>query len=382
MIYLDNSATTVPDPSVLDSYNQVSKQYFANPSSIHHLGGEVELLQLRTREQAAKLLNISPYEVVFTSGGTEGNNLAIKGIALQYQSRGKHIITSAIEHPSVFEACIGLEALGFKVTYLPVNSQGVVSAKDVEAAITDETILISIMHVNNEVGSIQPIEEIAAIAKKYPKLYFHVDAVQSLGKIPLNLADSGIDLCTFSGHKINGLNGTGMLFVRNGLTLFPLFHGGNQEGAIRSGTENVAGNVAFVRALRLIKEHEAASYVKLQKLQKILHEELSTLDRVVINSTMDGSAYIFNMAVPGYKPEVIIHHLSEAGIIISTQSACSSKEMDKSRVLEACGATDAVAYSGLRISLSYQTTEADIRQFIKVFKETISKLDELRDARF
>lgn len=226
MIYLDNSATTKPHPSVLESFQQVSSTYFANPSSIHQLGGTTETLLLAAKKQAADILGIGVDEVIFTSGGTEGNNTAIKGIALEHQGRGKHIITSSIEHPSIYEACQSLETLGFEVTYLPVDGNGVVSAAELEKAIRNDTILISIMHVNNETGSIQPIEKIGSIAKRYPKLFFHVDAVQSIGKVLVQLKDSGIDICTFSGHKIHGLKGTGMLYVNNRTKLFPLLHGG------------------------------------------------------------------------------------------------------------------------------------------------------------
>ncbi|WP_318842371.1 cysteine desulfurase family protein [Virgibacillus alimentarius] len=256
MIYLDNSATTKPNPAVLESYRHISEMMFANPSSIHQFGGESEKLLFKAKDQASYLLGVSRGEIIFTSGGTEGNNLAIKGIALKHQKRGKHIITSTIEHPSVYNTCNSLESLGFEITYLPVNEKGEVSTKELKSAIRNDTILISIMHVNNELGTIQPIEEISQIAKKHPKLFLHVDGVQGLGKVPLSLDNSGIDLCTFSGHKIHGLKGTGILYVKNGTTLFPLFHGGNQESGIRSGTENLAGSVSLVKALRLMKERE------------------------------------------------------------------------------------------------------------------------------
>ncbi|HLQ97319.1 MAG TPA: cysteine desulfurase family protein, partial [Candidatus Dormibacteraeota bacterium] len=226
MIYLDNSATTKPYPSVLASFQQVAEKYFANPSSIHSLGGETERLLTKAREQISQILQVHQEEVIFTSGGTEGNNLAIKGIALQHQNRGKHLITSQIEHPSVFDTCKNLEQLGFDITYLPVNQDGVISIDELKQSIRPDTILISMMHVNNELGSIQPIEEIGKIAKKHPKLFFHVDDVQGLGKVPLQLTDSGIDLCTFSGHKIHGLKGTGLMYINKRTKLFPLLHGG------------------------------------------------------------------------------------------------------------------------------------------------------------
>lgn len=374
MIYLDNSATTIPDPSVLRSFQQASEKYYGNPSSIHGMGAEVEQLQTKARQQAATLLGIKAAEVIFTSGGTEGNNLAIKGIACQYKQRGNHIITTEIEHPSVYEACKSLENHGFTVTYLPVDEHGHVQVEQVEAAITNATVLVSVMHVNNETGAIQPIASISKMLKKYPKVFFHVDAVQSLGKVPIHIKNSGIDLCTFSGHKIHGLKGTGMLYVREGMKLTPLFHGGNQEMGIRSGTENVAGNVAFVRALRLIKEKEEAGIAQLQNNQRYMIEELSQIKHVQVHSSTEGAPHIVNVSVPYLKSETVIHALYEAGIIISTQSACSSKQHDVSRVLHAYGLADDLAKTGLRMSMSYDTKKVEVEQFIQVFRRVIEQL--------
>lgn len=374
MIYLDNGATTKPHADVIHSYLQVSERFFANPSSIHELGGTVEDLQEEARLQIAQLLDVEQQEIVFTSGGTEGNNIAIKGIALEHRSRGNHIITTTTEHPSVYETCKALEPLGFDVTFLPVDEYGHVKVQDVEQAITDQTILVSIMHVNNEIGSIQPIEQIATLLEKYPKLFFHVDAVQSLGKIPLELSHKGIDLCTFSGHKINGLKGTGVLYIKKGRALFPLFHGGDQEAGIRAGTENVAGNVSFARALRLIKEKEAFHQKDMDNLRKKLIEGLQEIDGVFLNSPYEGSPHIVHISIPGLKPEVVIHSLYEKGIVISTQSACSSKQLAESRILRACGHKKERASSGLRITLSYETTERDVMMTLKEMKRTIEEL--------
>ncbi|WP_164668353.1 cysteine desulfurase family protein [Virgibacillus doumboii] len=374
MIYLDNSATTKPDPSVLKSFQQVSENFFANPSSIHQLGGDTEKLLLKSKEQAAQLLNVQNDEIIFTSGGTEGNNLAIKGIALEHQGRGKHIITTEIEHPSVFEACRSLEKLGFTVTYLPVDENGVVSIEDLKQSIRYDTILISIMHVNNELGSIQPIKEIGEIAKQYPKLFFHVDNVQGVGKVPLKLADSGIDLCTISGHKLHGLKGTGILYVNKKTVLFPLLHGGNQERALRSGTENLAGAVAMVKALRLIMERQETEMEHMYELKKLLHSKLTEMDGVQINTPQDGAPHIMNISVPGLKPEVIIHMLGEQQIFISTKSACSSKLTDESKILAACGYDQSRTTSALRISMSYDTTEEEINTFLHALEASINQL--------
>ncbi|KKE79077.1 cysteine desulfurase [Oceanobacillus caeni] len=373
MIYLDNSATTRPDPSVLESFNQVSTQYYSNPSSIHQFGGLAEKLLITAKTQAADLLHVEKEEIIFTSGGTEGNNIAIKGIALEHQNRGKHIITSEIEHPSIYEACEGLKKLGFEITYLPVDEQGIISLKDLKNAIREDTILISIMHVNNEIGSIQPIKEIGEIAKHYPKLFFHVDDVQGLGKVPLNLKKHGIDLCTYSGHKIHGLKGTGLLYVNRRTKLFPLFHGGGQELNIRSGTENLAGIVAMVKALRLIKEKEKNEGSKMYQLQQYIIQEVKKIDGVTVNTPKNAAPHIVNISVPGVKPEVIIHMLGKQDIFISTKSACSSKSKDESKVLVACGFKADRSTSALRISLSYDNTMEEIKTFITELKRAINE---------
>lgn len=374
MIYLDNSATTRPHPSVLQSYNQVSEKFFANPSSIHQLGAEAENLLLKAKSQAAQIFHVADDEVIFTSGGTEGNNMAIKGIAFQHRKRGKHIITSQIEHPSVYDACQSLEALGYEITYLPVNREGLVSVTDVSNAIRPDTILISIMHVNNELGSIQPIHEIGEIAKQHPKLFFHVDHVQGLGKVALNFKDSGIDLCTMSGHKIHGLNGTGILYVSNRVKLYPLFHGGNQEGSIRSGTENLAGAVAMVKAIRLIVEQNKEDNGKLAELRAYVMQRIASIDGVVINTPKTAAAHIINFSVIGLKPEVLIHALGKQGIFISTKSACSSKLNDESRVLAALGIDEERTISGLRVSMSYDTTKEELESFVLALEKEIKQL--------
>lgn len=377
MIYLDNSATTKPYPEVVDSFQQVSTRFFANPSSIHQFGGEAENLLIKAREQVADLLNVKSDEIVFTSGGTEGNNLAIKGIAFEHHKRGKHIITTEIEHPSVYDTCQSLEKLGYEITYLPVYEEGVISLTDLKKAIREDTILISIMHVNNELGSVQPIEEVGQIAKEYPKLYFHVDAVQGLAKVPLNLKRAGIDLCTFSGHKIHGLKGTGILFIKEGLSLFPLFHGGGQEGEYRSGTENLAGAISISKAFRLSMENMDANIDGLIQLRDYLLKELGKIEGILVNTAMNGAPHLVNFSVPGLKPEVMIHALGEADIAVSTKSACSSKQLDESRVLSACGFSEERAKSALRVSMSYSTTREEIDVFLKALKNTVNQLKEV-----
>ena len=255
MIYFDNSATTKPYKEVLGSFLKVSEEYFGNPSSLHKIGGQAEKLLQQARSQVAQLLDVKPAEILFTSGGTESNNLAVKGVALAHRERGRHIITTSIEHPSIHNAMVQLETLGFEITYVNPDSAGFISAEKIQSEMRDDTILVSVIHVNNEVGTIQPIKEIGALLKKYPKAIFHVDHVQGVAKVPLDFYQAGIHLCTISGHKFHGLKGTGALFVKEGIHLSALFSGGNQELKQRSGTENVAGMVAMSKALRMTLEY-------------------------------------------------------------------------------------------------------------------------------
>lgn len=375
MIYLDNSATTKPDEGVLQSYWRAATRFFGNPSSLHGIGMDAEKLLRKSREQAASLLDVEEQEIIFTSGGTESNNLAVKGIALKYQNRGNHIITSAVEHPSVLEACQGLEELGFEVSYLSVDHAGRVNVQELKNTIRDDTILVTIMHVNNEIGTIQPIKEIGEVLKAYPKLLFHVDGVQGYGKVPISLKEHAIDLYTISGHKIHGVKGTGLLYVRNGLKLFSLLHGGGQESNMRSGTENLPGIVSLVKAMRLAKEEQREKNSHLRSIQKKLIEFLNKQEAIVINTPGEGIApHIVNFSVPGLKPEVVIHALEKEYIYISTKSACSSKSDDESAVLIQCGKDREVAVSGLRVSMSYKTTMEEIDYFCNKLESTIRKL--------
>ncbi|RWZ59765.1 cysteine desulfurase [Halobacillus fulvus] len=372
MIYLDNSATTHPHAEVLKSYQKVADVYFANPSSVHKFGSEAERLLQQSRKQAAQLLHVSPNEVVFTSGGTEGNNMAIKGIALMHQNRGKHLITSKVEHPSVIEAFRALESLGFDVTYLPVDRSGKVDPAHVSDAVRNDTILVSIMSVNNELGTKQPIRAISDIVKEFPKVFLHVDHVQGFGKVDVPIGQ--IDLCTISGHKIHGVKGTGALIVKNHVSLFPLLHGGGQESSVRGGTENLPGIVALVKAMRLMKEEQSRHHDRLERLRDMLWERLSSYDDILINSPTEGAPHILNFSVPGFKPEVIIHALGERNIFISTKSACSSKEPDVSSVLQACNLDYSRTNSALRVSLSYENTEEELKVFLEALKESIQQL--------
>jgi cysteine desulfurase len=379
MLYLDNSATTQPYPEVISTFIKVTELYFANPSSLHKLGSEAESLLNQSRKQVANLLGVQEQEVIFTSGGTEGNNLAIKGAALANKHKGRHIITSEVEHPSVLESFKQLEQVhGFDVTYLPVDENGIVSIERMKKEIRDDTILVSIMHVNNEVGTIQPVTVIGQIIKQYPNALFHVDNVQGITKVPLDLKKANIDLCTISGHKFHGLNGTGALFVRTGVDLLPLFSGGLQELQVRSGTESLAGNVAFAKALRMASEKAEKQSSSIRNTYTKLKKELMNIDGVIVNTPQENSApHIINFSVPSVKAEVLIHYLGEHNIFVSTTSACSSRRKAISDTLLAMNKHQDVAKSAIRVSLSLDQNEEIINPFIKTLSKGIEKLSKV-----
>ncbi|MBB3851962.1 cysteine desulfurase [Parageobacillus caldoxylosilyticus] len=379
MIYLDNSATTKPFPEVIDSFVTVATKYFGNPSSLHELGMKSERLLTQAREQIAAALKVKPSEIVFTSGGTEANNFAIKGVAFQYRHRGKHIITTAIEHPSVSEPCQQLEQLGFEVTYLPVNEHGMVTAEQVKKALREDTILVSVMHVNNEVGAIQPVEEIGALLAHYPKTIFHVDRVQGISKVPLDMKKARIDLCTMSAHKFHGLRGAGILYVRQGIRLSPLLAGGGQEMQLRSGTENVPAIVAMAKALRIALEKYDKQIDYLHEVKQAWLNELKAIPEIQINTPVEHSApHIINFSLKhGMKPEVFVHELAKSDIFVSTTSACSSKKKAPSKTLLAMGVGEERAESGIRISLSFENTLEEIPIAVAAMKKAIEKLSEV-----
>lgn len=375
MIYFDNSATTRPYNEVLDSFVKVSSEYFGNPSSLHGLGLQAEKLLTQARTQIASLLTVKPTEIYFTSGGTESNNLAIKGAALTHKNKGKHLILSSVEHPSVREAMEQLKKLGFDITYLPADQNGRVMADDVKASIKKDTILVSVMQVNNEVGTIQPIAEIGKLLKQYPTILFHVDAVQAVGKVPLYLIENGIDLCSFSAHKFHGLKGTGALFIREGVRLDALLSGGNQEWKVRSGTENVAGAVAMAKALRMTLVNSERGIERMKKVKSLLRAGLSKIDDLTINTPLENSApHILNFSIKGVKAEVLIHTLEHKGIYLSTTSACSSKKQLPSQTLLAMGVPDDLADSAFRISLSYDNTVEEAEKVIVAIEEAAKQL--------
>ncbi|MFA4137497.1 MULTISPECIES: cysteine desulfurase family protein [Brevibacillus] len=375
MIYLDNSATTRPHPQVIETVRRAMESYYGNPSSLHQKGVEAENVLKQARKVAAQYLGCKESEVIFTSGGTESNNTAIKGVAFQYQNRGKHIITTQVEHPAVYDVCKQLEGLGFAVTYLPVDREGRVSVEAVQKAMRPDTILVSIMHVNNELGTIQPILEIGQWLKQFPKVLFHVDAVQGIGKVPLRIKDSGIDLLSVSAHKFYGPRGVGILYKREGLIIHPLMMGGGQEGGVRSGTENLPAIAGMAKAIRILEELGSVEMIRLQKLNQQLREGIATMEGCVVNTPESNTApHIMNLSVPGVKAEVLLHALEEKGFLISTKSACSSKVNEPSRVLTAIGIERDCALSSLRISLGRENTADDIQQFLKALEECVSVL--------
>lgn len=373
MLYLDYVATTPLCDEVGEAYYHLLKEKFANADSIHGLGLEVESLMEKSRSLIAGMLKVKPQELIFTSGASEANNLAIKGVAFQYQNRGRHIITTTVEHSSVYETFKQLENdFGFDVTYLPTRQDGTLDLDVLKKAMTDQTILVSVMMVNNEVGMIHPIDEIKAIVSSYPQAKLHVDMVQALGKIPISL--QGIDLATFSAHKIYGLKGSGLLYKKSSVQIKPQICGGQQEYGLRAGTSNALTNIVFAKTLRLALENQPQKIAHVRALNRKMRDYFKTLDHCVINTPEDGSPYILNVSMLDYKPEVLTHALESYGIYISTKSACSTKKQEMSRTLKAMGVSEAVGNSALRISFSHLTTLEDIDYFIRSFNEVLNNI--------
>lgn len=377
MLYFDHCASTPPHEDVVRTMMEVMTKHYANPSSLHSGGVAAAKLIEKAREQVTNLMHTKQGKWMFTSGGTESNNLAIKGVARQYANRGKHIITSAVEHASIYEAMQQLEQEGFSITELPVNNTGHVSLDQLKQHITDETILVSIMHVNNELGSEQPIAQIGQLLKQYPKVIFHVDAVQSLGKLNIDIDNWGIDLLSGSAHKLRGPRGVGFLYMRNGIQIVPLQVGGSQEHNLRAGTENVAAVVASAKALRLAIQSLDQHYNDAAILATYLREQIQKIPELKLNGGAPQSPYIVHFSYPGMKPEVVIHMLEQRNILASTRSACSSKDDKPSRVLMAIGATRGEATGGIRISFGQEHTIADMDTLVDALHEIILSLKHL-----
>lgn len=368
MIYFDNSATTSIDKSVLQTFEKVSQSISGNPSSLHQLGDYADGLLQQSRKQIADLLHVMPEEIYFTSGGTEGDNWAIKGTAIEKRQFGKHIITTAVEHPAVKESVEQLKMLGFDVTILPVDSSGKISVSDLKEALRPDTILISVMAVNNEVGSIQPLTEIEEVLKDYPTVHFHVDAVQAIGKIPFSLGNSSrIDLATFSAHKFHGPKGIGFMYIKKGKKIAPLLSGGGQESGKRSGTENVAGVAAMAKALRLVLEKEKEKQKNQKEIKNYLMEQLEGYKKVSVFSQKEGAPHILCFALKGIRGEVMVHAFEKKDIYISTTSACSSRKGTTSSTLVAMNVPEKIATSAIRVSLTDTNTLEEAKVFMKEF---------------
>ena len=365
IIYLDNASTTSVYEEVLNSYVEVSKNHNGNSSSIHQKGMDASRILERGREQILSLLNVkSTHDCIFVSGATESNNLAIKGVAFNYQNRGKHIITTVIEHPSVLNAFKQLERLfGFEVTYLKVNEEGKISIDELKKSLRKDTILVSIMAVNNEVGTVQPINEVAEVLKNYPKTYFHVDAVQAVGKI--NIPYEKIDLITFTSHKIHGLKGTGCLIKNKTISLVSLNSGGQQELGYRGGTVDVAGAVAFSKALRIALERQKEATMYIKKLTSRIFEYLKNNDDLYkVNSNIEENPFLINFSLKNKKAAVIVEGLSRKGIMVSSVSACNSKMEKVSYVVYEMYHDESLAHNTIRVSPSEENTLEEIDIFI------------------
>ena len=376
LIYFDNASTTRVDPRVLEVFNKTHEENFANPSSIHKEGQRAFYLFNRTKEEILRFLNLRDSEVIYLSGATEANNLAIKGAALRYKNRGSHIITSIYEHPSVLEAYKQLEKeFGFKVTYLYPNKDGVITAQIVQEALTDKTILVSLMAVNNEIGAINPIEEISNILEKYPKIIFHVDACQALGKLEKEKNYSKVDLLTISGHKIHGLVGYGALIKKKKIELLPLNSGGGQEYNYRSGTEDLAGACALLKAIELALSDEKKHYEHVLMLgNKLVSYLKEHSDLFELNIPNPFNPYIINFSSLTKKGSVIVEALSNNNIMVSSVSACHSSKEKGSYVVKSIGKDNKVANNTIRVSLDYSNTLEEVDIFISTLEKIIGEI--------
>lgn len=367
-VYLDNAATTELLPEVIDEVKYMVENVYGNPSSLHSIGLEAERVIKKSREIIAKSLGVESNEVYFTSGATESDNTAIFGAVYANSRRGKHIITSKIEHPAVLNCFNKLEQEGFEVTYLDVDSNGIIDMEQFENALTDKTIFVSVMAVNNELGSIEPIREIARFKKKY-NFILHTDAVQAYTKIPYNLYNIA-DIISLSGHKIHALKGIGALIIKKGVKISPFIFGGGQENGFRSGTENVVGIASMGKAVELSDDAD-----RIRGLREILKDGISEIKCAKINCYNDGNSapHILSVVFDGVRGEVLMHTLEEKGIFVSTGSACHSNKFGESHVLSAIGLNKNEIGATIRFSIGALNTEEDIKYCIEVLKEAVNK---------
>ena len=370
MIYFDNSATTKPYPEALATYTEVATRIWGNPSSLHNLGSQATRILEASRKQIAELIGKKAEEIYFTSGGTEGDNWILKGVAFEKAPYGKHIIVSDIEHPAIKESAAWLKTQGFEVDYAPVDARGFVKVGALDNLLRPDTTLVSVMAVNNEIGSIQPIHDIAALLEDRPTISFHVDAVQALAKVATEVyLPERVDFATFSSHKFHGLRGVGFVYIKEGKKITPLLTGGGQEKEMRSTTENVAGIAATAKALRLAMENQEAFASKTQQMKEVIRKELSNYPDVTIFSGEDHFApHILTFGIKGVRGEVVVHAFEEFDIYISTTSACSSKAGKPAGTLIAMGVDKSIAQTAVRLSLDLENDMSQVEQFLTKFK--------------
>ena len=370
MIYFDNSATTKPYPEALATYTEVATRIWGNPSSLHNLGSQATRILEASRKQIAELIGKNAEEIYFTSGGTEGDNWILKGVAFEKAPYGKHIIVSDIEHPAIKESAAWLKTQGFEVDYAPVDARGFVKVDALASLLRPDTTLVSVMAVNNEIGSIQPIHEIAALLEDRPTVSFHVDAVQALAKVATEVyLPERVDFATFSSHKFHGLRGVGFVYIKEGKKITPLLTGGGQEKEMRSTTENVAGIAATAKALRLAMENQEAFASKTQQMKEVIRKELPNYPDVTIFSGEDHFApHILTFGIKGVRGEVVVHAFEEFDIYISTTSACSSKAGKPAGTLIAMGVDKSIAQTAVRLSLDLENDMSQVEQFLTKFK--------------
>lgn len=370
MIYFDNSATTKPYPEALATYTEVATRIWGNPSSLHNLGSQATRILEASRKQIAELIGKKAEEIYFTSGGTEGDNWILKGVAFEKAPYGKHIIVSDIEHPAIKESAAWLKTQGFEVDYAPVDARGFVKVDALANLLHPDTTLVSVMAVNNEIGSIQPIHDIAALLEDRPTVSFHVDAVQALAKVATEVyLPERVDFATFSSHKFHGLRGVGFVYIKEGKKITPLLTGGGQEKEMRSTTENVAGIAATAKALRLAMENQEAFASKTQQMKEVIRKELANYPDVTIFSGEDHFApHILTFGIKGVRGEVVVHAFEEFDIYISTTSACSSKAGKPAGTLIAMGVDKSIAQTAVRLSLDLENDMSQVEQFLTKFK--------------
>lgn len=370
MIYFDNSATTKPYPEALATYTEVATRIWGNPSSLHNLGSQATRILEASRKQIAELIGKKAEEIYFTSGGTEGDNWVLKGVAFEKAPYGKHIIVSDIEHPAIKESAAWLRTQGFEVDYAPVDARGFVKVDALASLLRPDTTLVSVMAVNNEIGSIQPIHEIAALLEDRPTISFHVDAVQALAKVATEVyLPERVDFATFSSHKFHGLRGVGFVYIKEGKKITPLLTGGGQEKEMRSTTENVAGIAATAKALRLAMENQEAFASKTQQMKEVIRKELANYPDVTIFSSEDHFApHILTFGIKGVRGEVVVHAFEEFDIYISTTSACSSKAGKPAGTLIAMGVDKSIAQTAVRLSLDLENDMSQVEQFLTKLK--------------